>query len=317
MIGFDYTARIAPVALRAADCSVVVRYFTRPDWAKSITRGELAELVRAGMPVVVNFESTADRMLGGATAGRADALELVGYLTAFGIPAAAVVGWYSADWDVQPAQVAAVLAYLGAAAAVHGSRGLVGCYGGLRVVAAAADAGYRIWQTLAWSGGRWDPRAVMRQTGQQQTVGGVSVDVNQIMNLSALGAWTSGGTSMANVTIDHAAIAAQFADLPDLPAKFAGATADSDVAALWGDIRSAAAAEYARQARDAVNALSAKVGAPAPQPVDVVGLAAALGPLLHPTTDVDAFVTALLPHLPGAPDPAAFIQALLTHVKVV
>jgi hypothetical protein len=51
----------------------------------------------------------------------------------------------------------------------------------LAVVKAAADAGFGMpWQTVAWSGGVWDSRAVIRQTGASRTVGGVTVDVNNL-----------------------------------------------------------------------------------------------------------------------------------------
>lgn len=201
MLGYDYTSRIAPAALLAPDadgerCAVVFRYTTRPDWPKSITRAEVDELGRIRMPLACNFESTADRMRGAASAGEADATEQAKNLTALGIRPQAVRSWFSADWDVQPDQVTAVLDYLHAAADVLGGKRFVGCYGGLRAVAAAADAGFAIWQTIAWSfrNGtvQWDPRAAARQTGKQLVVGGVEVDVNDIRNLDALGAWTGG-----------------------------------------------------------------------------------------------------------------------------
>lgn len=194
IFGYDYTERIAPAALKAAGCSVVIRYTTWSGWGKSLTPGEADELHAAGIPIAANFESTADRMKGGAAAGRADALEVVGHLRDDHLPTNLKV-WFSADWDVQPSEVALVLAYLNAAASVLGGVQKVGLYGGLRAVKAAADAGFAIWQTVAWSGGVWDPRAVARQTGAEQTVGSVRVDVNEIRDLAALGAW--GGPSPA------------------------------------------------------------------------------------------------------------------------
>lgn len=196
MIGFDYTDRIAPAALKAAGCSVVIRYTTWSGWGKSLTPTEADELHAAGIPVAANFESTADRMKGGAAAGHADALEARGHLGDDHMPTGLKI-WFSADWDVQQGEVSLVLDYLHAAADALGSKDLVGLYGGLRAVKAAADSGFGIWQTIAWSGGQWDPRAVARQTGRQLIVGGVQVDENLIINLAALGAWggpTAGGS---------------------------------------------------------------------------------------------------------------------------
>lgn len=188
MIGFDYTDRIPPAELRAAGCAVVFRYTTWSGWGKSLTPTEADELYAAGIPIAANFESTADRMKGGAAAGHADALEARGHLGDDHMPTGLRI-WFSADWDVQPGEVSLVLDYLHAAADALGSKNLVGLYGGLRAVKAAADAGFSIWQTVAWSGGQWDPRAVARQTGEERTVGGVQVDVNEILDLAGLGAW--------------------------------------------------------------------------------------------------------------------------------
>lgn len=260
MIGFDYTARIDPASLKASGCQVAFRYFTRPDWPKSITSGEVAELAAAGIAIVVNFETTADRMRSGAAGGHADATELLGYMAAHGAPADSVAGYYSADWDVQPTEVILALDYLDAAAAVHGSKSLVGCYGGYRMVGAAADAGYRIWQTVAWSGGRWDPRAVARQTGEQRTVGGVSVDVNDITNPSALGAWTTTGGTMGDIALSGG-YANEWPDLAGfLAPKFPpGQQASIEVDAEWANFGSRAAAEYARQARNELNVVKSEL----------------------------------------------------------
>jgi len=285
-----------------------------PYWVKALRNAEAQELLAAGIPIVSNFESSANREGGGAQAGHDDAVTLLGDWHVLGAPPG-LIGWFSADWDVQPDEVPAVLAYLNAAASVLGGKKYVGCYGGLRAVKAAADAGFGIWQTVAWSGGQWDPRAVARQTGRQLIVGGVQVDENVIINLAALGAWggpastpTPGGDTVGTIP----ASIGQF--YPEIAGQFPGGqTFDNDTALIWADGGARAAALYAKQGRDAIIALAAKQSG---QPLDVAALAAQLGPLLHPTTDVDALVNALAPHV-GAPDPAAFAAALVTHIKVV
>lgn len=210
MIGYDYTARIAPAALKAAGCAVAFRYVMpqTPYWTKTLRNPEAEELLAAGIPIVSNWETTADRMLAGAQAGHDDAVQLVADWKALGAPSG-LTGWFSADWDVQPGQVTAVLAYLEGAAPVLGGKAYTGCYGGLRAVAAAMDAGFGGWQTVAWSGGEWDSRAVARQTGRRLIVGGVEVDENLIINLAALGAWggPTTGDDVPLTTDDIAAIA--------------------------------------------------------------------------------------------------------------
>lgn len=294
MIGFDYTERINPAALTAAGCAAVFRYTTRPDWPKSIARPEVVELGNIKMPLVCNFESTATRMRGAAPAGHADAVEQSGNLGTLGIPPRAVRSWFSADWDVQAGEVSAVLDYLHAAADVLGGKQFVGCYGGLRAVSAAINAGFAGWQTVAWSGGWWNPRAVARQTGQQQTVGGVRVDVNNIIDLAGLGAWggPTFGQEMPMGTIP-AAIGQKW---PEIAADFPANQQFTDEDALiWADGGARAAALYAKQARDAVKDLAAKVSQP--PVIDVKALATALAPLLQQGATADQIATAVVGHL--------------------
>lgn len=116
-----------------------------------------------------------------------------------------------------------------------------------------------------------------------------------------------GGTTMGTIS---PAIGQKW---PEIAGEFpAGSSFDNDTALIWADGGARAAALYARQARDAVNALAGRVGSPA---VDVQGLAGALSPLLHPSVDVDALAVALAPHV-GAPDPAAFAAELAQHIVV-
>lgn len=103
------------------------------------------------------------------------------------------------------------------------------------------------------------------------------------------------GGAMASATIDHAAIAREFPDLPDLAVKFAAASSPEETAALWGDIRAAAAAEYAKQARDAANEVKDALAKQQTPAVDLKALAAELAadlaPLLHPGATADEVAT--------------------------
>ncbi len=197
ILGFDYTDRIAPAALKAAGCQVVFRYLSQPGWPKNLTKTEAQELLAAGIAIVLNFETTATFMLGGYSAGQAAARSARAQATTLGAPTWTRI-YYSADFDVTADQVPTVMAFLNGAASVDGAAEVDG-YGGLRISQAEAAAGMRPWQTVAWSGGVWAPQDVARQTGEQRTVGGVQVDVNQIIDLAALGAW-GGPTAGDEVT---------------------------------------------------------------------------------------------------------------------
>lgn len=286
---FDYTDRIAPSALIAAGCQVVCRYLSRPGWPKNLTRTEADELLAAGIGIVLNFETTADFMLGGYAAGLADARSARAQAAALGASTDARI-YYSADFDASSEQIPAVLDYLHGAADAEGSKSLVGAYGGLAIVEAAADAGFACWQTVAWSSGVWDPRAVLRQTGQQRAVGGVTVDVNDIISLDALGAWTPGGSTVGTIS---PAIGQTW---PEIAAQFpANQPFDNDTALIWSDAGARAAALYAKEARDAINALAERIGAPAS--VNVDALAAALAPHLAAGATADQVAHAVVMHL--------------------
>jgi len=307
VIGADYTERIAPAALKAAGIAVVFRYLSNPGWPKNLTKTEAAELLAAGIPIVLNYETTADFMLGGYSAGQACARSARAQATALGAPTTTRI-YYSADFDVTAAQIPTVMAFLQGARSVDGAAE-VDEYGGLRLAQAAAAAGMRPWQTVAWSGGVWDPRDVARQTGVQRTVGGVVVDVNEIEDLAALGAWggpTTGGPEV-NLT-DTVTVSAGFA------ARYGATASDGFTAGAKIDVATLLEGSAIRAANNEhlLVALAAKVGVP----TDVAALAAQLGPLLHPTTDVDALATALEQHN-IVQDAAAFAAQLVQHVKVV
>jgi hypothetical protein len=70
----------------------------------------------------------------------------------------------------------------------------VGVYGGIRIIAGAADSGLVTWywQAEAWSGGRWEPRAHIRQAGTAR-IGGVDCDRNTAVTAD-FGQWMPGRT---------------------------------------------------------------------------------------------------------------------------
>jgi hypothetical protein len=83
---------------------------------------------------------------------------------------------------------------------------------------------------------------------------------------------------------------------PELAGDFPPNAPFTDESALiWADGGARAAALYAQQARDAVNALAAKINTPAP--IDVNALAAALGPVLKTGPTADEVAAAVVAHL--------------------
>lgn len=231
--GVDYAwSHPGGSALRTAGKQFACRYLS-PDSSKNITKTEANDLAAHGVWAVVVWESTANRALGGKAAGVADAKTAAIQATAAGMPSSRPI-YFAVDFDATEGQQTAINAYLDGAASVIG-RGRVGIYGGYYPVKRALDAGKATWawQTIAWSGGQWDPRAVIRQ-GAQKTIGGVSCDLNTAV-AADYGQWMPGKTP--NVEDDVALTSSDISKIAD--AVFAkisasgGVLKNSDLDRIW------------------------------------------------------------------------------------
>jgi hypothetical protein len=160
--------------MRAAGVTFIMRYFSN-DPTKDLSASELAAANAAGLPVGVVWETTADRMLGGSSAGWDDAHAADGMAMALGMRGIPI--YFACDFDATEADQVLINSYLDGASSVIG-RDRVGIYGGYWPVSRALDADRArwAWQTYAWSGGQWDARAQLRQVQNDVTVCGVSSD---------------------------------------------------------------------------------------------------------------------------------------------
>jgi hypothetical protein len=144
------------------------------------------------------------------------------------------------------------------------------------------------------------------QFTNQATDGGMPLDYNAYRgDLAGLNALLKGTMTPMALTIPDT-ISKQFPEIADqFPP---GAPYTDDNALIWSDARAAAAALYARQARDEVRALAAKLSTPPPPPtasVDVDALTAAL---------VTPLSAALAPHITGGVDVDQIAQAVAEPV---
>jgi len=181
-------------ALVAAGVTGVMRYLSH-DSSKTLQRSEADDLASHGIAMGVVFEDMANRAGDGYQAGMNDAV-VAGYMltgqrsgyTDLAMPAGRPI-YFACDYDANWVEVAPYFA--GAAHQIGQDR--VGIYAGLKIIEAAANAGYKwLWQTGAWSGGQWSPKAVLRQEIQSRTIGGVDCDVND-HQAEDWGQWTPGG----------------------------------------------------------------------------------------------------------------------------
>jgi peptidoglycan hydrolase-like protein with peptidoglycan-binding domain len=175
----DYAwGRPSVASLHAAGVTGVVRYLSHDATGKNLSNAEAHLLMSASPPidVAVIWESTANRVNSGRTGGVADAVDALAQAHSFGMPTGRPI-FFACDYDAGPD---ACTNYLRGAASVIGL-GRVGLYAGYVPIVSAFDKKLITygWQTYAWSGGRWDVRAQLRQYSNSHLVGGVDVDYNK------------------------------------------------------------------------------------------------------------------------------------------
>lgn len=174
VLGVDYAwSHPTPASLKAAGKRFAARY-SSTDPSKDLTRAEADGLAAEDIASVLVRESTANRAGAGRAAGITDAQAALKTAAACGMPPMRPL-YFAVDYDAAPTAV--VPYFQGVASMIGLAR--TGVYGGYDVVRYLLDHGLATWawQTRAWSEGRWDPRAQIRQ-GATQTIGGVSCDLN-------------------------------------------------------------------------------------------------------------------------------------------
>jgi hypothetical protein len=162
--GVDYSwARPSPAHLKSEGYTFVSRYLSYDTSGKNLTPGEANALKAAGLDIVVNWEQGGDDALDGYQRGVQHAQAAEAQAHADGMPAGRPI-YFSVDFDAQPSQQGAINAYMDGVASVIG-RSRTGAYGGFHLIQRLFDQGKIAWgwQTYAWSGGKWDPRAQVRQ----------------------------------------------------------------------------------------------------------------------------------------------------------
>ncbi|MBO0867083.1 MAG: DUF1906 domain-containing protein [Micromonosporaceae bacterium] len=179
--GLDYAwSKPSISAMRSGGYRFASRYLSWLPNGKVITASEYQSLRDAGIQVALNWEHTANEALQGAPTGQRSADEAVRQAHALGYPRGCTI-YFSIDFDQTASQANVCNAYLRAARDVlHAAGFRIGVYGGFNAVKRALDAQVvdDAWQTYAWSGGRWDARASLRQIQNGITVGGADCDRN-------------------------------------------------------------------------------------------------------------------------------------------
>lgn len=177
--GVDYAYGTPDLGrLKATGVTFIGRYLGgNPD--KDLTADEALRLSHAGFNLITVFESSADRALLSRPAGEEDAVAAQLQLARIGNPHAPV--YFAVDFEATPAQMGSIRGYLQGATAQLG-RDRVGVYGSYSVVheLMSLDNVKYGWQTIAWSHGRWSPHAQIRQIMIEQSIAGITCDIDRV-----------------------------------------------------------------------------------------------------------------------------------------
>lgn len=196
--GVDYAWSKPILTGLGQDVKFVVRYLSYDHSGKNLTPGEAAQLCSAGLSIVSNWEYGPDAAKLGFNQGRADAAEACAQHAACGGPADRPI-YFSVDFDVPDyapgsgdpyVKLGPIADYFRGIASVIGLE-RTGAYGGYWLISRlfAANLIDWGWQTYAWSGGRWEPRAQLRQVENGVQLGGADVDRDQAQGPD-FGQWT-------------------------------------------------------------------------------------------------------------------------------
>lgn len=210
--GLDYTTAPPLAALRAVrvnglPVTFVCRYtgyfagydlntIDGPQQGKVLTPQEALTNGKAGIATVSNHEWYETRPTEGAAAGAWDAREVAQKIhAACGGPPDRPI-YFSVDFDAGGPEVAGYFRGVASEIGLHRT----GAYGSYRVLKYLFDTNLITWgwQTYAWSGGQWEPRAHIRQYDNNRWIAGLSVDYNLSMKAD-FGQWFprgTGGTQM-------------------------------------------------------------------------------------------------------------------------
>ncbi len=195
--GIDTAARLTAEQakiLRSEGVSFAARYLVPEKYGKALTAQEAAALRENGLAVMLCWETTAKRMLGGAAAGAEDGAAARNLAQALGVPDGTAI-YFAADWDVQDTDLTAVTAYFRAAQIAVAPYN-AGVYGGQKVIAALCCETAWLWQSVAWSNGFLLTAHVIQYQWQHSPDAkalaakvGVAVDLDSAASLA--GMWTA------------------------------------------------------------------------------------------------------------------------------
>lgn len=167
-------------AIKDAGYEGVIRYLKKEgdSHVKPLTAAEVEDMFAHGRTVSTCYQHVSQGRPGqGRAAGEHDAEWALKQARACGIEPRCI--YFCVDYDAEPNSVAE---YFKGTSDVLGV-GKNGAYGSYRVVKYLLDMGLvsRVWQTVAWSGGKKESRAHLFQKSGYVHPGGITCDENDVL----------------------------------------------------------------------------------------------------------------------------------------
>lgn len=191
-----------PATLKAHGFAFVIGYVSEDTTGKNITRAQIDALHAAQLDVAFVYEYAPDAALLGSLRGTRNAATAVHNAAGLGVPTGTCI-YFAVDFNATGTQLITISDYIRAARNMCLSFGYkTGVYAEYEVVKYLLDHGYvdYAWQTYAWSNGKWDPRAVLRQTHNGEHVGRAVVDLDYAQN-PEFGQWRWNGSAGSGDTV--------------------------------------------------------------------------------------------------------------------
>lgn len=213
--GIDCAQRLdarTAAAIKAAGYDFAGRYLVPAVGAlkeKALTKREADAITGAGLRLLTVWETTAERVKGGAAAGAEDGRRALDCAKEIEIPREGIL-YFAVDYDAPAADMPTIEAYFHAAREqTHGYD--IGVYGPYRAIEYLARRnvcrGY--WQCLGWSGGQVSAYHNIYQAQWGKTVAGVPVDINDCPDMDRAGIWSYASEEVSEVRYN------QLSEVPD------------------------------------------------------------------------------------------------------
>lgn len=189
--GIDCASKLtaeSAAKIKAEGYEFAGRYLVPPEkYSKALTANEAKAITDAGLKILTVYETTADRVKGGAFAGKIDAQTAYECAKAINMPTSGAI-YFAVDYDAQSNDYTVISDYFKAARQYIGEYKL-GIYGSCSVIEAMSPYVDCLWQCVAWSYGKKSPKLHVYQGQFNKYAGGVNVDINESADMDAAGIW--------------------------------------------------------------------------------------------------------------------------------